>query len=241
MSQTDTHTVTSIYNTPSFLRWNACLTGTYKHTFARIARRCRQRQRNVIHFYPYKWFSTYIFVSFILYTFTLGHSHFSFVVNLLSLWLERFSTIETTRKKEPIWELFKRLVGVWHRVIAVVNLWSQPTPNKRYLTCLLFTLARRVDVGFCIGWGINEMNFLFQEGEIWYRGPNVMSGYYENRAATDEVLTRDGWYRTGDIGRYDDNKYLYVTDRLKELIKVWTLSIFPVPNFVTRNLVLNIV
>ncbi|XP_021201542.3 uncharacterized protein LOC110384553 [Helicoverpa armigera] len=66
-----------------------------------------------------------------------------------------------------------------------------------------------------------------QEGEIWFRGPNVMSSYYENEEATKEVLTQDGWYKTGDIGRYDENKYLYVTDRLKELIKVKGFQVPP--------------
>ncbi|XP_075976989.1 uncharacterized protein LOC142977138 [Anticarsia gemmatalis] len=66
-----------------------------------------------------------------------------------------------------------------------------------------------------------------EEGEIWYRGLNVMSGYYENEAATKEVMTEDGWYKTGDIGRYDENKYLYVTDRLKELIKVKGFQVPP--------------
>ncbi|KAJ8719767.1 hypothetical protein PYW08_011942 [Mythimna loreyi] len=66
-----------------------------------------------------------------------------------------------------------------------------------------------------------------EEGEIWYRGPNVMSRYYENEEATKEVLTEDGWYKTGDIGRYDENKYLYVTDRLKELIKVKGFQVPP--------------
>ncbi|XP_050344121.1 uncharacterized protein LOC126769404 [Nymphalis io] len=66
-----------------------------------------------------------------------------------------------------------------------------------------------------------------QEGEIWYRGKNVMSGYYKNVEASKEVLTEDGWFKTGDIGKYDENKYLYVTDRLKELIKVKGFQVPP--------------
>lgn len=65
-----------------------------------------------------------------------------------------------------------------------------------------------------------------EEGEIWYRGPNLMQGYYQDEAATREVL-QGGWYRTGDIGKYDDNKYLYVTDRMKELIKVKGYQVAP--------------
>ncbi|CAH0686109.1 unnamed protein product [Spodoptera exigua] len=66
-----------------------------------------------------------------------------------------------------------------------------------------------------------------EASEIWYRGPNLMTSYYENEEATKEVLTEDGWYKTGDIGRYDENKYLYVTDRLKELIKVKGFQVPP--------------
>ncbi len=54
-------------------------------------------------------------------------------------------------------------------------------------------------------------------GEIVARGPNIMSGYYRNPAATSEVL-RDGWLHTGDLGRLDDQGRLYIVGRAKEVI-----------------------
>jgi acyl-CoA synthetase (AMP-forming)/AMP-acid ligase II len=58
-----------------------------------------------------------------------------------------------------------------------------------------------------------------EEGEIWIRGPQVMSGYLNNPAATSDTLAANGWLRTGDIGRVDENGFFFIVDRLKELIK----------------------
>lgn len=55
-------------------------------------------------------------------------------------------------------------------------------------------------------------------GEIWAKGPNVMNGYYKNPEATSEVLTTDGWFRTGDLGKFDSNNRLYIKGRMKNTI-----------------------
>ncbi len=55
-------------------------------------------------------------------------------------------------------------------------------------------------------------------GEILVRGPMVMQGYYKNQEATDEILSKDGWLRTGDAGYIDAENYVYLTGRKKSLI-----------------------
>lgn len=66
-----------------------------------------------------------------------------------------------------------------------------------------------------------------KSGEIFVRGPQVMIGYHNNPKATKETITSDGWLKTGDIGYYDESGDFYITDRLKELIKVKGFQVAP--------------
>jgi 4-coumarate--CoA ligase len=66
-----------------------------------------------------------------------------------------------------------------------------------------------------------------QEGEILIRGPNVFKGYYNDPKATAQSIDQDGWYRTGDIGYVDKNNNIYITDRVKELIKYNGFQVAP--------------
>lgn len=63
-------------------------------------------------------------------------------------------------------------------------------------------------------------------GEIVVRGPNVMLGYYGGAEATREIL-RDGWLHTGDIGYFDDDGYLYICGRKKNMLLVRGFNVYP--------------
>jgi long-chain acyl-CoA synthetase len=64
-------------------------------------------------------------------------------------------------------------------------------------------------------------------GEIWVQGPNVFRGYWNDPDATRGALTDDGWLRTGDIAVVDDDGYLFLVDRAKDLIIVSGFNVFP--------------
>ena len=65
------------------------------------------------------------------------------------------------------------------------------------------------------------------EGELWIRGPQVMKGYLNNPGATAETMTQDGWLRTGDLAIIDEDGFMFIRDRLKELIKVKGFQVAP--------------
>ncbi|GGZ45577.1 AMP-dependent synthetase [Streptomyces inusitatus] len=66
-----------------------------------------------------------------------------------------------------------------------------------------------------------------EEGEIAIRGPQVMKGYLGLAEATADMIDEDGWLRTGDVGRMDADGWLYVVDRVKELIKYKGYQVAP--------------
>jgi malonyl-CoA/methylmalonyl-CoA synthetase len=68
---------------------------------------------------------------------------------------------------------------------------------------------------------------LSDSGEVEVRGPNVIAGYYQRPAATAEAFTNDGWFRTGDLGQHDDDGYLSLVGRSKDLIITGGYNVHP--------------
>ena len=64
-------------------------------------------------------------------------------------------------------------------------------------------------------------------GQVWVRGDNVFAGYFDDPEATARVLTPDGWLRTGDLGMCDDDGWLYLVDRSKDLVIVSGFNVYP--------------
>jgi long-chain acyl-CoA synthetase len=72
----------------------------------------------------------------------------------------------------------------------------------------------------------NELG-IGEVGEICARGPQVMRGYWNRPEETAKVISKDGWFRTGDIGRMDEKGYVYIEDRKKDMILVSGFNVYP--------------
>jgi long-chain acyl-CoA synthetase len=66
-----------------------------------------------------------------------------------------------------------------------------------------------------------------EEGEICVKGHNIMKGYLNNPADTEATFWKDGWFRSGDIGVLDEKGYLFIVDRLKDLIITGGENVYP--------------
>ncbi|MBR4596728.1 MAG: acyl--CoA ligase, partial [Bacteroidales bacterium] len=106
----------------------------------------------------------------------------------------------------------------------------------------LVDIFTKLGVEFCFGYGLTETANLTSanadairkptsigriypgqetrivDGELQVKGDNVFSGYYKDPVRTAEAFTEDGWFRTGDLCRFDDEGFLYITGRIKNLI-----------------------
>ncbi|KAJ3424363.1 long-chain-fatty-acid--coa ligase [Anaeramoeba flamelloides] len=69
---------------------------------------------------------------------------------------------------------------------------------------------------------VPEMNYMSENnvGEIWMRGPAIFKGYYKDEKKTKEVLTEDGWFKTGDIGKINSDGTLSIIDRKTNIVKL---------------------
>jgi long-chain acyl-CoA synthetase len=65
------------------------------------------------------------------------------------------------------------------------------------------------------------------KGEICVRGPNIMKGYLDNPEGTREAFWDRGWFRSGDVGQYDEDGYLYIVDRIKDMIITGGENVYP--------------
>ena len=65
-----------------------------------------------------------------------------------------------------------------------------------------------------------------ERGQVVGRGPQVMAGYWQNQEASDDVL-KDGWLSTGDVGYMDDENYVFLTDRIKDIILCSGFNVYP--------------
>jgi len=66
-----------------------------------------------------------------------------------------------------------------------------------------------------------------ESGELWVKGPQVMRGYWQHEADTLKTLSDDGWLRTGDMARMDARGFVYIVDRLKDMILVSGFNVYP--------------
>ncbi len=138
----------------------------------------------------------------------------------------RASTIDAFERKFGVTNLITPCYGLAEATLAVA-IWPRKTPLR------FDSSGKFLSVGQpCRGVAVRIMEgervlTHGAEGEICVSSPGVMQGYYKNPKATRTVLSPDGWLRTGDLGFFDSEGYLFVTGRLKDLIILGGENLIP--------------
>jgi fatty-acyl-CoA synthase len=138
----------------------------------------------------------------------------------------RPSTIEAFERKFGTPGLITPCYGLAEATLAVA-IWPRRTPLRLDASGKFLSVGRP-----CRGVSVRivadeEEVKTGVEGEICVQSPGVMQGYYRNAEATRQVLSPDGWLRTGDLGFVDREGYLFVTGRLKDVIIVGGENVIP--------------
>ncbi len=145
----------------------------------------------------------------------------------------RGSTIEAFERKFGLKNIILPCYGLAEATLAVA-IWRQGTPLRFDPSGRFVSVGRpcpgvSVRIAPCAGDDPDITAALGpdEEGEICVQSPGVMRAYYNNPEATARVLTPDGWLRTGDLGFVDDEGYLYITGRLKDLMILGGQNVVP--------------
>jgi len=138
----------------------------------------------------------------------------------------RASTIEAFERKFGVTNLITPCYGLAEATLAVA-IWPRKTP-LRFDSSGKFPSVGKPCRGVAVRIMEGERVLPYgAEGEICVSSPGVMQGYYKNPEATRTVLSPDGWLRTGDLGFFDSEGYLFVTGRLKDLIILGGENLIP--------------
>ena len=92
-------------------------------------------------------------------------------------------------------------------------------------TCVISVATLDITKPGSVGKLIPNMSAKLVDGELFIKGPNIMKGYLRNPVADRDTFTDDGWMRTGDVCRFDEND-IFVVDRVKEVSMAYKLALW---------------